>query len=142
MACWLLKTEPDAFSWEDLVQRGDNGEPWTGVRNHQAKGFLSAMAAGDTALIYHTGLEKRIMGRAEVTRSAYPDPTDPTGAFVCVDVRAGAPLARPVGLAELKAEPALSDMMLVRAPRLSVQPVTDAALAVVLACAARSETAR
>lgn len=142
MRCWLLKTEPDVFSWADLQARGAAGEPWTGVRNHQAKNHLAAMSVGDAALIYHTGDEKRVMGRAEVIRSAYPDPTDPTGKFVCVDVRASAALARPVGLGELKANPALSAMMLVRAPRLSVQPVTDEELSAVLACAAQSETGR
>jgi predicted RNA-binding protein with PUA-like domain len=140
--CWLLKTEPDVFSWADLEARGAAGEPWTGVRNHQAKNHLAAMSVGDAALIYHTGDEKRVMGRAEVIRSAYPDPTDPTGTFVCVDVRAGAALARAVSLAELKANPALSAMMLVRAPRLSVQPVTDEELSAILACAANLETGR
>jgi predicted RNA-binding protein with PUA-like domain len=142
MAAWLLKSEPDVFSWDDLAARGAAGEPWTGVRNHQAKGFLAAMAPGDIALIYHTGAEKRVMGLSEVVRAAYPDPTDPTGAFVCVDVKAKAPLAKPVTLGVLKAQPALAGMMLVRAPRLSVQPVTDEEFAVVMACAGHIETGR
>ncbi len=142
MAAWLLKTEPDVFSWDDLVARGAAGEPWTGVRNHQAKGFLAAMSPGDVALIYHTGAEKRVMGLAEVIRAAYPDPTDPTGAFVCVDVKAQEPLKRPVALGVLKAQAALAGMMLVRAPRLSVQPVTDEEFAVVMTCAADIETGR
>lgn len=142
MAVWLLKTEPDVFSWADLVARGAAGEPWTGVRNHQAKNFMAAMAVGDTALIYHTGSEKRVVGCGQVIRAAYPDPTDPTGAFLCVDVQAGASLARPVMLAEIKALPALSGMMLVRAPRLSVQPVTEDEFAAVLGCAGSVETSR
>lgn len=139
---WLLKTEPDVFSWADLVARGAAGEPWTGVRNHQAKGFLNAMAVGDGAFIYHTGGEKQIAGIARVTRAAYPDPTDPAGAFVCVDVCAERALARPVALAQIRTDPALSAMMLVRAPRLSVQPVTPAEWERIAAHAGPDETAR
>jgi predicted RNA-binding protein with PUA-like domain len=84
MAYWLLKSEPDSFSWADQVARGDGGEPWTGVRNHQAKNFLKQMAAGDLAFFYHTSDEKQIVGVVEVMKTAYPDPTDP--AWFAVDV--------------------------------------------------------
>ncbi len=123
MHYWLLKTEPDEFSWADLAARGAAGEPWTGIRNHQAAGFLRAMAVGDRAYVYHTGGERRIVGLAEITRAHYPDPGDASGRFVAVDVRALAPLAVPVDLAAIKREPALADFLLVRQGRLSVMPV-------------------
>lgn len=124
MAYWLLKSEPDSFSWADQVAQGDKGEPWTGVRNHQAKNFLKQMAIGDLAFFYHTGNEKQIVGVVEVIKTAYPDPTDPV--WFAVDVVARDPLKRPVSLASIKADPALSELALVKAPRLSVQPVSEA----------------
>jgi predicted RNA-binding protein with PUA-like domain len=133
MAYWLVKTEPDAFSWTDQVARGSAGEPWTGVRNHQAKAHLLAMRVGDAALFYHTGGEKQAVGIVRVVREAYPDPTDPDGGFVCVDVAAEQALRRPVPLAAVKADPRLAQMALVRLSRLSVQPVTPAEWAVMLA---------
>lgn len=126
MTHWLLKTEPDVFSWDDQVKRGAKGEPWTGVRNHTAKRNLKAMKKGERAFFYHTGDERRIVGVVEVIREAYPDPTDETGMFVAVDVKAVAPVPKPVTLAEIKAEPRLRDMLLVRQSRLSVMPVADA----------------
>jgi len=123
MAYWLLKSEPDSISWADQVARGDAGEPWTGVRNHQAKNFLKQMAVGDLAFFYHTGDEKQIVGVVEVIKTAYPDPTDP--AWFAVEGVARAPLKRPVSLARIKADPALSELALVKSPRLSVQPVSD-----------------
>jgi predicted RNA-binding protein with PUA-like domain len=126
MTHWLLKTEADTFSWDDQVKRGAKGEPWTGVRNHIARRNLKAMKKGERAFFYHTGDEKRVVGVVEVIREAYPDPTDETHVFVCVDVKAVAPVPRPVTLAEIKAEPKLADMVLVKQSRLSVQPVTDA----------------
>ena len=125
MAHWLLKTEPEEFSWDDQVARGAKGEPWSGVRNFMARGNLKAMRQGERAFFYHTGKEKRIVGVLEVIKEAYPDPTDEKGIFKAVDVRAIEPLPRPVTLAEVKAEPRLKDMVLARQPRLSVQPVTD-----------------
>lgn len=125
MAYWLLKTEPETFSWDDQVARGATGEPWTGVRNFRARSHLKAMRKGERAFFYHTGDEKRIVGIVEVIREAYPDPTDADGKFLCVDVKAIAPLAGPVTLAAVRAEPRLKDMVLVRQPRLSVQPVTE-----------------
>jgi predicted RNA-binding protein with PUA-like domain len=126
MAYWLLKSEPDAYSWDDLVKAGDKGEPWTGVRNHTAKLNLMAMKVGDRAFFYHSQQGKEIVGVAEVIREHYIDPTDPKGIFVCVDLKAVAPLPRPFTLADAKADPALKDMSLVTSFRLSVQPVTDA----------------
>src|SRR5437868_2097137 len=123
MAYWLLKTEPETFSWDDQVKRGAKGEPWTGVRNFIAKKNLRAMKKGEHAFFYHTGDEKQVVSIVEVIRESYPDPTDPTGKFVAVDVKAVAPLARPVTLAEIKADKRLADMVLARNPRLSVQPV-------------------
>ncbi|MBX3479633.1 MAG: EVE domain-containing protein [Caulobacter sp.] len=124
MAYWLLKSEPDVFSWADLVAKGDEGEPWNGVRNHTAKLNMMAMKTGDRAFFYHSQEGKEIVGIAEVIAEAYPDPTDPKGKFVCVDVKAVEPLPRPFTLAQAKADPALSAMSLVTSFRLSVQPVT------------------
>lgn len=123
MAYWLLKSEPASFSWADQVARGAAGEPWTGVRNHQAKNFLKQMAIGDLAFFYHTGDEKQIVGVVEVVKDAYPDPTDP--AWFAVDVVAREALKRPISLGEIKADPALAELALVKSPRLSVQPVSD-----------------
>ncbi len=124
MAYWLLKTEPDVFGWSQQAARGAAGEPWTGVRNPQARQNLRAMSVGDQAFFYHTGRERRIVGVVKVMRDAYPDPQDP--AWAAVDVVACDALATPVTLAAIKADPALADMALIRAPRLSVQPVTPA----------------
>jgi predicted RNA-binding protein with PUA-like domain len=125
MAHWLLKTEPETFSWDDQVKRGGKGEPWTGVRNFRARAHLKDMKAGERAFFYHTGDEKQIVGIVEVMRESYRDPTDPEQKFLAVDVKAVAPFAKPVTLAAAKAEPRLKDMVLVKQPRLSVQPVTD-----------------
>ncbi|GBQ25099.1 EVE domain-containing protein [Gluconacetobacter sacchari] len=124
MAHWLVKSEPDAFSWDQQVAHGV--EPWTGVRNHQAKRNLMAMARGDRAFFYHSNVGREIVGVVEIVREAYPDPTAEGGAWVCVDVRAVGPMPRPVTLAAIKADPALADLALVRQSRLSVVPVSDA----------------
>jgi len=126
MAYWLVKSEPDVFSWDDQVKRGAKGEPWTGVRNYTARNHLNAMKKGDQAFFYHSGAERSIVGIVEVNREAYPDATDPKGAFVAVDVKAVKPLANPVLLSAIKAEPRLKGMALVKFSRLSVQPVTAA----------------
>lgn len=123
MASWLVKSEPDAFSFADQVARGAEGEPWTGVRNHQARNLLRAMKVGEQAFFYHTGGEKQIVGVVRVIRAAWPDPTDP--AWDCVTFVAEAALRQPVSLATIKADPALADMALVRQARLSVQPVSE-----------------
>ncbi len=124
MAYWLLKTEPSAFSWDDQVRRGTKGEPWTGVRNFTARQNLKDMKIGDRAFFYHSVDEKSVVGIVEVIRESYRDPTDPTGKFLAADVKAVEPMPRPVTLAEIKAEPKLAAMALVRYSRLSVQPVT------------------
>jgi predicted RNA-binding protein with PUA-like domain len=125
VAYWLLKTEPEEFSWDDQVKRGAKGEPWSGVRNFSARGNLKAMKKGEQAFFYHTGDEKQVVGIVEIIREAYPDKTDPKGVFVCVDTRAVKPFPKPVTLATVKADPKFKSMMLVRSARLSVQPVTD-----------------
>jgi len=124
MAYWLLKTEPETFSWDDQLKRGAKGEPWSGVRNFTARRHLKEMKKGDRGFFYHTGDEKQIVGIVEVIRESYPDTTDPKGVFVAVDVKAIRSLHTPVTLAEIKAEPRLKDMALVKYSRLSVQPVT------------------
>jgi len=124
MAHWLVKSEPDMFGWDEQVERGT--EPWTGVRNHSAKLNLTAMRLGDQAFFYHSNIGKAVIGIVEVVREAYPDPTAESGPWVSVDMRALAPLPRPVTLVEIKADPALADMPLVRQSRLSVSPVSDA----------------
>jgi predicted RNA-binding protein with PUA-like domain len=125
VAYWLLKTEPEEFSWDDQVKRGQKGEPWSGVRNFKARSNLKAMKKGEQALFYHTGDEKQVVGIVEIIREAYPDKTDEKGVFVCVDTRAVKPFSKFVTLAEVKADPKLKNMVLAREPRLSVQSVTD-----------------
>jgi predicted RNA-binding protein with PUA-like domain len=124
MAYWLLKTEPDSYSWDDQVKKGAKGEAWTGVRNFRAREHLKAMKKGDLAFFYHTGDEKQVVGIVEVIREAYPDPTDKEGVFTAVDIKAVKPLKKPVTLASVKADKRLKDMVLAKQPRLSVQPVT------------------
>jgi predicted RNA-binding protein with PUA-like domain len=125
MPYWLLKTEPETFSWDDQVKTGSKGESWTGVRNFTARGHLKDMKKGDRAFFYHTGDEKQIVGIVQVIREAYPDPTDEKGVFVTTDVKAVEPLPKPVTLAAVKQEPKLAAMALVKYSRLSVQPVTE-----------------
>ena len=124
MPYWLVKSEPDAFGWPDQVARGV--EPWTGVRNHAAKNNLKAMRRGDRAFFYHSNVGKEVVGVVEVVREAYPDPTKESGDWVCVDMRAVGPMPRPVTLAQMKADPALAGLELIRQSRLSVVPVSDA----------------
>jgi predicted RNA-binding protein with PUA-like domain len=126
MAYWLLKTEPDTFSWDHQTKRGAKGEPWTGVRNFTARRHMKEMKKGDRAFFYHTGDEKQIVGIVEVIRESYKDPTDADGKFLAVDVKAIEPLPKPVTLAAIRAEARLKDMALVKYSRLSVQPVTAA----------------
>lgn len=121
-AYWLVKSEPDSFSWDQQVANGV--EPWTGVRNHTAKNHLKSMKLGDRAFFYHSNVGKEIVGVVEVVREAYPDPTADSGDWVCVDMKAVAPMPRPVSLVEIKADPALADIPLVRYSRLSVMPIS------------------
>lgn len=124
MAFWLMKSEPESWSWDQQVSKGT--EAWTGVRNHQAAGFLKAMRCGDRSFFYHSNTGRAVVGIVTVVREAYPDPTDPTGRFVCVDVTAGQAFPRPVALAEIKTCPDLTGMALLKQARLSVMPVTEA----------------
>jgi predicted RNA-binding protein with PUA-like domain len=121
---WLVKSEPSVWSWDQQVKKGAKGEAWTGVRNHTAKLNMMAMKKGERAFFYHSNEGKEIVGIVEIIREAYPDPTDDTGKFVCVDIKADTPLKRPVTLVAIKAEPKLAEMALLKQSRLSVQPVT------------------
>jgi predicted RNA-binding protein with PUA-like domain len=125
MAYWLFKTEPETFSWEMQKKRGAKGEPWSGVRNFAAAKHMKAMKKGDLGFFYHTGEEKQIVGIVEVIAEYKPDPTDETGKFGLVDVKAVKDVPKPVTLATVKSDAKLKDMVLAREPRLSVQPVTD-----------------
>jgi predicted RNA-binding protein with PUA-like domain len=125
MAYWLLKTEPEEFSWDDQVKRGAKGEPWSGVRNFTARRHLKEMKKGEKFFFYHTGDEKKVVGIGEVLREAFPDPSAKEGEpWVAVQTGAVEPVPKPVTLAAIKAEPKLKDMALVKYARLSVQPVT------------------
>ena len=123
MAYWLVKSEPGAWSWDDHVK--DGTAEWDGIRNHQANNNMKAMKTGDRAFFYHSVDEKRIMGVLEVVREHYPDHTDASGRFGMVDFKALVPVAHNVTLAEIKAEPRLQNLLLVRHTRLSVVPVAD-----------------
>ncbi|MDE2465286.1 MAG: EVE domain-containing protein [Alphaproteobacteria bacterium] len=129
MAFWLFKSEPSAWSWEQQVKKGAAGEPWSGVRNFQAANNMKAMRPGDRGFFYHSVHEKRIMGIVEVIGAYRPDPTDERGRFGLVDVKAVRALPQPVTLAEIKANPRLAGMALLRQSRLSVQPVAAEAWA-------------
>ncbi len=134
MPYWLVKSEPDAFSWAQQAERGV--EPWTGVRNHLARRHLASMRLGDRALFYHsnsvgpkagpTGVGREVVGVVEIVREAYPDPTAANAGWVAVDVRAVASLPCPVPLARIKADPELAGLALLRQSRLSVSPVSEA----------------
>lgn len=124
MAYWLVKSEPETWSWDDQVKAKTTG--WDGVRNHQAANNMKAMALGDLAFFYHSGDERQIVGIVEVTKLYRPDPSDESGRFGMVDVKAVKPFAEPVTLAQIKADPRLKDLTLVRNSRLSVQPVDKA----------------
>lgn len=119
MNYWLVKSEPDTYSWDDLVR--DKKTTWDGVRNFQARSNLKAMKKGDIVFFYHTGDEKAIVGTATVTKEHYPDPQD--NEWVVLDISPGKKLKKPVTLAQIKSDKRLSNMVLVKASRLSVQPV-------------------
>jgi predicted RNA-binding protein with PUA-like domain len=121
MAYWLMKQEPSVWGWKELVAEGESH--WDGVRNHQAANNIKAMKVGDRAFFYHSGGERAIVGIVRVVKTYYPDPSDASGRFGMVDVEAVAPLKAPVTLAQIKAEPALARLALVRQSRLSVMPV-------------------
>lgn len=119
---WLLKSEPNKYGWDRMV--ADKRTHWDGIRNHQAAINLKAMKVGDLALFYHSNEGKEAAGIVRVVRTAYPDPGDAAGRFVMVDVEAVEPLAKPVTLTAMKAEPKLEGLLLLRHTRLSVVPVT------------------
>jgi predicted RNA-binding protein with PUA-like domain len=125
MAFWLMKSEPDAWSWDQQVKKGAKGEAWSGVRNHQAKLNLMKMKKGERAFFFHSNIGKEVVGILEVIQEHYPDPTAKDGEpWVAVDVKAVAPMHKPVTLTACRAEPRLKNMVLVNNTRLSVQPVT------------------
>lgn len=124
MAYWLVKTEPASYSWEKLV--AEKRTHWNGVRNYQAAANLKAMKLGDRVFFYHSVDGLAIVGIAEIAKTYYPDPSDKSGRFGMVDLKAVEPLRRPVTLAEIKAEPKLAELGLVRQSRLSVMPVEAA----------------
>ncbi|MEZ0222726.1 EVE domain-containing protein [Tardiphaga sp. 1201_B9_N1_1] len=124
MKYWLVKSEPSVWSWDQQVAKGKKGEAWTGVRNHSAKLNMMAMKKGDRAFFYHSNEGKEVVGIVEIVKEHYPDPTDESGKFVCVDIAADKPLKTPVTLVAVKAEPKLGEMALLKLSRLSVQPVT------------------
>lgn len=127
---WLVKQEPEDYSWSQFVR--DGRAAWTGVRNFQARNNLRAMKAGDRVFYYHSGEERQIVGLARVVRAAYADPTAKEGDWAAVDLAPVAPLARAVTLQEIKADPALKSLLLVRNSRLSVMPISENGFARIL----------
>jgi len=124
MAYWLFKSEPNTWSWDDQVAKGEAGEEWDGVRNYQARNFMRAMKPGDLGFFYHSMKEKSVVGIVEVIAQAHPDSTTDDPRWECVDIKAVRPFVEPVSLDEIKADPRLEEMVLVKNSRLSVQPVT------------------
>ncbi|MGI3169810.1 EVE domain-containing protein [Pseudooceanicola sp. C21-150M6] len=124
MRFWLFKSEPDTWSWEDQMARGDQGEEWNGVRNYQARNFMREMQLGDRGFFYHSQKTREIVGIVEVCAPSHPDSTTDDPRWDCVDIRAIGPVKTPVTLDQIKATPELAQMVLVRNSRLSVQPVT------------------
>ncbi|MBE0554311.1 MAG: EVE domain-containing protein [Rhodobacteraceae bacterium] len=124
MNLWLFKSEPDTWSWDDQVARGDAGEEWHGVRNYQARNNMRAMKIGDRGFFYHSNIGKAVVGIVEVCRESAPDSTTDDPRWDCVWIKAVEPLLRPVTLDDCKVQPGLEKMVLVNNSRLSVQPVT------------------
>ena len=125
MRYWLIKSEPDKWSWEQQKAKGAEGEPWDGIRNYQARNNMRAMEIGDKAFFYHSNIGKEVVGIVEVCSEIHPDPKSDDPRWECVDFRAVRDMPKPVTLADVKAEPNLSEMSLVTSMRLSVQPVTE-----------------
>lgn len=125
MTFWLFKSEPSTWGWDKQVAKGEAGEEWDGVRNYQARNFMRQMAVGDLGFFYHSVNEKRIVGIIEVSAKCHPDSTTDDPRWDCVDIRAVADIPNPVTLEQIKADPRLTEMVLVKSSRLSVQPVTD-----------------
>jgi predicted RNA-binding protein with PUA-like domain len=133
MNYWLMKSEPSTWSWQNQLDRGDAGEGWDGVRNYQASNNMKAMEIGDLAFFYHSVNEKQIVGIAEVIALYHPDPTDASGRFGMVTIRAVKSMQVPVTLAQIKADDRLQDMALVRQSRLSVTPISADQWAIIMA---------
>ena len=125
MRYWLFKSEPDTWGWDSQVARGEKGEEWDGVRNYQARNFMREMAVGDLGFFYHSQSDKAVVGIVEVIAEAHPDSSTDDDRWDCVDIKAVEPLPKPVTLQDIKDEPSLAEMMLVKNSRLSVQPVTE-----------------
>ena len=124
MQYWLFKSEPNAWSWDDQLKKGDEGEGWDGVRNYQASNNMKAMKIGDLGFFYHSVNEKCIVGIVEVCAEYHPDHTDASGRFGMVDVKAVKSVTTPVSLADIKVNPKLADLALIKQSRLSVVPVS------------------
>jgi predicted RNA-binding protein with PUA-like domain len=125
MAKWLFKSEPNKWSWDQQVAKGETGEEWDGVRNYLARNNMRAMKVGDQGFFYHSNIGKEIVGIVEVCRESHPDSTTDDPRWDCVDIKAVRPLKTPVTLAQVKDDPRLQEMALVTSMRLSVQPVTE-----------------
>ncbi len=133
MRYWLFKSEPSTWSWDDQQAKGDVGEEWDGVRNYQARNFMREMKHGDRGFFYHSQKEKSVVGIVEVCAEAHPDSTTEDDRWDCVDIKSLRSFSQPVSLDQIKADPRLGEMILVRNSRLSVQPVTEAEWRVVCA---------
>ena len=125
MRQWLFKSEPSDWSWTQQVDKGTEGEPWSGVRNFQAQRYMQEMSVGDLGFFYHSGRRREIVGVVKVVKPFQPDPTDESGRFGMVWVEALQALTSPVSLSQIRSEMTLREMRLIRQPRLSVMPVTD-----------------
>lgn len=125
MRYWLFKSEPSTWSWDDQVAKGEAGEEWDGVRNYQARNFMREMKIGDKGFFYHSQKEKSVVGTVEVCAEAHPDSTTDDDRWECVDIKALQSVQTPISLDMIKADPRLSEMVLVNNSRLSVQPVTE-----------------
>lgn len=126
MAYWLFKSEPNKWSWDQQVAKGDVGEEWDGIRNYQARNFMREMKVGDRGFFYHSNIGLEVVGIIEVSKTIHPDSTTDDARWECVDIRAVCPVPKPVTLKAVKANPKLAEMSLVTSMRLSVQPVKDA----------------
>ncbi|WP_299349650.1 EVE domain-containing protein [uncultured Shimia sp.] len=131
MQYWLFKSEPNTWSWQNQLDKGDAGEEWDGVRNYQARNFMRDMKVGDRGFFYHSMKEKSVVGIVEVMAEAHPDSTTDDTRWECVDIKAVKAVPAPVSLDQIKADPRLADMVLVKNSRLSVQPVTAEEWAIV-----------
>ena len=141
MRYWLFKSEPSTWSWDDQVAKGETGEEWDGVRNYQARNFMREMSVGDRGLFYHSQSEKAVVGTVEVIAEAHPDSTTHDDRWDCVDIKARVAVRTPVTLEQIKTDERLSDMVLVKNSRLSVQPVTEAEWSLICAMAGIPEEA-